>query len=138
MKKFLLIAVLLSAFIVSNAQDYTMTISAADDTLTAGVSGSATFTQAGYKEIIRFDFTVTKVSGTVAGTATLQGLGGDGVTWYTVPGTSAFTITDVATQGTAWAVSPSSFASYRIRFVNTTGVFIPKAYALVRNVTSKR
>lgn len=117
------------AFTVS-AQQYTLTQT--PTSITAGITGDATITRAGYAEIITFQTVITKTSGTVAGTATLQG-SIDGTNWITVPGTTVYTITDVATQSAGWVVSPSSFATYRIRFVNTTGVFAPVSQAIVRN-----
>ena len=58
-----------------------------------------------------FQPTFTKISGTVAGTAALQG-SVDGVSYTTIG--SAFTLTDVASQSTSFVVAPSSYQYYRL------------------------
>jgi hypothetical protein len=66
---------------------------------------------------VEFQFTATKISGTVGGTATLQG-SLDGTLWYTVPGVTAYTITD-ATQTTAFKVTDYGSRYLRILVVGT-------------------
>ena len=56
---------------------------------------------------------VTKVTGTVAGTVTLQG-SLDGINYNAIAGISAFTLTDVATQSVSFEVKPSTHQFYRI------------------------
>lgn len=66
----------------------------------------------------------TKVSGTVGGTATLQG-SIDGTNFKDIPtamirqGANAFTNTDVATQSYIWSVADSPFLWYRVACVGT-------------------
>lgn len=67
---------------------------------------------------------LVKISGTVAGTVTLQG-SLDGVTYKAVTATAtgtqtgAFTATDVATQSTVWTLVNSPFRYYRISWTGT-------------------
>lgn len=63
-------------------------------------------------------YVMTKISGTVAGTAVLQA-SNDGVTFITVDtsailATNSFTNTDVATQSTIWTLIYPSYLYYRI------------------------
>lgn len=67
--------------------------------------------------IVEFALTVTKISGTVGGTATLQG-SLDGTLWYTQPGVTAYTITD-ATQTTSFKVTDYGSRYLRIALVGT-------------------
>lgn len=62
--------------------------------------------------------TYTKISGTAAATATLEG-SINGVQYNTVPGSSAYTVTDTATQSNVWVVEPSPFQYYRVKIVPT-------------------
>lgn len=57
--------------------------------------------------------TVTKISGTGAGTAMLQG-SNDGVTFGAIVGLGTYTITNVTTQATVWALTGSPFLYYRV------------------------
>lgn len=61
---------------------------------------------------VTFQSLFTKVTGTPAGTISLQG-SIDGVNWSTTIGT-AFTLTDVSTQVASFVVSPSYYQYYRI------------------------
>lgn len=66
----------------------------------------------------------TKTSGTLGGTATLQG-SIDGVTWETVPtslvagAASTYTVTDVASQGKTFVITGAPFLWYRISWTGT-------------------
>lgn len=62
--------------------------------------------------------TYTKVSGTGAGTATLEG-SINGVVYNTVPGASSYTITDTTSQSNVWVISPPPFQYYRVKVVPT-------------------
>ena len=62
-------------------------------------------------------YTFTKLTGTVAGSATLQG-SIDGVNFVTVAGTSAYTVTDVASQTASFVVDKKPYLYWR---VSTTG-----------------
>jgi hypothetical protein len=92
------------------------------DTISTATTNTATVTVRSSAAVLTFQAEVLKISGTVAGSAVLQGrliTGG----WVTVPGTSSFTLTDVAAQYPTWVVSSSPFNDYRILYTNTTGSF---------------
>lgn len=57
--------------------------------------------------------TLTKISGTVAGTVKPQG-SVDGVSYTDIAGITAFTLTDVASQTCSFVIAPSSYQYYRI------------------------
>lgn len=84
---------------------------------------------------------VTKVSGTVAGTLTLQGTV-DGNTWLTVDtaslqteGPSTFTTTNVASQSKVWIVNQSPYLWFRLSYTGSgTMAAILKGYVLPRLV----
>lgn len=67
---------------------------------------------------------IVKISGTVAGTVTLQG-SLDATNWTTVTGTAtgvqtgAFTATNVASQSTTWTLVNNPFIYYRITWTGT-------------------
>ena len=58
--------------------------------------------------------TVTKVSGTVAGTVILQGTV-DGIAWVNV-NTDTLTLTDQATNTKVWTISSTIYNSYRVQY----------------------
>lgn len=70
---------------------------------------------------------VTKVSGTVAGTAIIQG-SLDGTNYVTI-GSDTLTFSDQATNTKVWAITPSVYQYHRVKFVSSgTQVSIPKVY----------
>ena len=71
-----------------------------------------------YGAIVTVAFTATEISGTTGGTATLQG-SLDGTNWYTAPGTTAYTLTDVAAQTTVFKVTSSGEVYFRLAVVGT-------------------
>lgn len=78
---------------------------------------------------------ITKVSGTVAGTATLEG-SNDATNWETIG--SAYTVTNVADQVKTFDLRSSSgrliYKYYRCVFISSgTNVQIPKVYYLRRS-----
>lgn len=62
---------------------------------------------------VSIQLVVTKVSGTISGTAKPQG-SIDGANWVDLPSQTAFTLTDVATQSTIWYVQNQRAAKYRV------------------------
>lgn len=74
-----------------------------------------------------FHLTAIKKTGTVAGTVTLE-QSIDTIptistrTWSQV-GSQSFTLTDVATQGAVFPISPQSGNAYRFKIVTTGGTF---------------
>lgn len=61
---------------------------------------------------------ITKTSGTVAGTVTLQG-SSDGTNWYSFTSPAAVTATDVATQVVTFQVTDKIFKYYRASYTGT-------------------
>lgn len=125
MKKFLFIAAIaVMAFTANDAKaqggtgNLTCTNTLALDTvtntetvnMTIGTTGKLKFDGAG-----SFILTVTKISGTVGGTATLQG-SHDGTQWAGIA--TAYTITD-ATQTKSFDFDRSKYSYYRIQVVGT-------------------
>lgn len=103
------------------------TIAAADDTLTNADTATVTLSLDGsYKSV---EVRVVKVSGTVAGSAALQGQTLDGGTWVDI---DALTLTNTADQYKIIAVpSPRTYKAYRLRFITSgTTVVIPKGYSV--------
>lgn len=122
-KLLLLIAVLFSigAQAQYGARSYTYS---AKDTLTdAGTvyaylapQGLITSTGAGIEggyTSLGIKLTLTRLSGTAAGSATLQ-VSNDFVNWSTHPSASVFTLTNVAAQTAIWAIGDIDFKYYRI------------------------
>jgi hypothetical protein len=132
--KILLFSLLMVVVVSSQAQKVTLTETPTTD-ITVGTTGYASLNQAtsGFKSVITFQTVITKVSGTVAGTATLQ-VSNDGTNYFAYPGAAVYTITDVATQTTGWVVAPSGFQYYRIALVNTTGTFSHVSTAAIRTL----
>lgn len=89
---------------------------AATDTITNAVTKNQFVQIDGYQDIIAVQPTFVKISGTAAATVKLQG-SVDGVA-YTDIG-SSYTVTDVATQTTAWIITPSNYVHYRLNIVPT-------------------
>ncbi len=71
----------------------------------------------GSSNIVEIQFTATKISGTVAGTVTVQ-TSLDGIDWYTAQGTTAYTLTD-ATQTTSFKITNYGARHIRILTVGT-------------------
>lgn len=95
---------------------------------TALTPATATVTDAGTQNLaikipgswtdLTFQLNVTKVTGTPAGTAFLQG-SLDGVNYATVPGTDTLTLTNVASITKVWALNRSRFLFYNVKVVGT-------------------
>jgi len=81
------------------------------DTLTNATAKSQYGIVQGSNVHLTVQSTLTKISGTAAGTLTLQG-SIDGLVWSTIG--SAYTITDVSSQTAAFVVVPSTYQYYRI------------------------
>jgi hypothetical protein len=107
-----------------------MQVSAADDTLVNTQTGNLTLRVDGFRDLITFELRVARTAGTAGGTATMQG-SLDNVNWYNIG--SAYTITNVASQGNTWIVTPSSYQFYRINVAHSqTGTIVPTGKALIR------
>lgn len=85
----------------------------ATDTITNAVSKSQFAIVNGSNVHFTIQSTLTKISGTVAGTVKPQG-SVDGITYFDIPNQTALTLTDVASQGTIWVISNSPYQYYKV------------------------
>lgn len=90
----------------------------ATDTITNAVTKNLYVQVDGFQDVITIQPTFVKISGTAAATAKLQG-SVDNVAYNDVAGASSYTVTDVATQTTAWTVTNSPYRYYRVNIVPT-------------------
>lgn len=140
MKKILSIVMILGlmlSFFGANAQTFAMTGNGVTVTNT-GTSACSLKVSKAYNTV-SVQGVFTKTSGTLGGTATLQG-SIDGVTWETVPvslvagGASTYTVTDTASQGKTFVVTGSPFLYYKISWTGTgTMVGTVSGYVLPQN-----
>lgn len=132
----LLIAVL--AFIAPNANAQSSVLIPSTDTLTNTDTVAIALPQAtGGYYAVGIQAVVTKVSGTVAGTAIIQG-SLDGTNWKTI-GSDTLTLSNVATNTHIWSITPSVYQYHRVYFISSGGsqVSVPKVrYRLIRLLTN--
>jgi hypothetical protein len=131
-------AVLLALTIGSaSAQTYTMTNSG--DTITnAGTEACSLKVASSYKTVT-IHALITKISGTVAGTVTLQGTV-DGTTWVTVDtaafvsdGGATYTATNVASQSKVWIINGAPYLWFKLSYTGSgTMAATLKGYLLPR------
>lgn len=118
---FLLSSVLLMGLMTTptetNAQTPVLMPLVAGDTVVNGASVTKAFKLTAGYSIIGVQFVLTKISGTVGGTTTLQ-VSHNGTNWFTAPGITAHTNTDVTTNTLGWSVTGAPWLWYRI---NSTG-----------------
>ena len=88
-------------------------LTASGNVTNAGTATLTTGALPGNTGDVTLQYILTKVSGTVAGTAKPQG-SLDGTNWLDIPSQSAFTNTDVATQSTIWYLRNTKCLYYRI------------------------
>lgn len=99
-----------------------MTLSGA--TVTNGGTGTATATVSSKGNNVVLQALITKTSGTLGGTVTLQ-VSSDGTNYVTAPTTlvegaaSTYTVTDSATQSFVFVVKGNPFAKYRLSWTGT-------------------
>lgn len=119
-KLFTLLTLVMFAF-MANAQLAPListTNNKALDTVTNTASKSLVVAVSGPQSIVTIVATVTKISGTVAGTVRLLG-SIDGVN-YTAADATTYTATDVAGgQSTSWIVTPSKYVNYKVTYTGT-------------------
>lgn len=85
---------------------------------------------------ITMTLNITRTSGAAAGTATPQ-YSIDGVSYATIPGQSAFTLTDVASQTAAWTFADRKGLYYQIT-LSTTGTGVLNSYAYFLEDTDEK
>jgi hypothetical protein len=133
MKKVLFLLLMVTMAVGSMAQGTkkALTVLAADDTLVNVQTGYLTTTLSGSYAVVSFQLVFTRVSGTAAGTATLEG-SHDGTNYSTIHATSV-TLTNVASQSAIWTIAPSNVPYYRIKIVTSgTQVSIPTGTVVYR------
>jgi hypothetical protein len=133
----LLLALTLTIGIVS-AQTYTMT--ASGDTITDTGTKACSLKVVHSYDQITIHALITKISGTVAGTVTLQGTV-DGTTFVTVDtatfvsdGLATYTATNVASQSKVWVINKSPYLWFKISYTGSgTMAATLKGYLLPRD-----
>jgi hypothetical protein len=131
----LLIAAL--AFIAPQANAQSSVLVSSTDTLTnADTVYISLPTATGGYYAVGIQAVVSKVSGTVAGTAIIQG-SLDGTNYVDI-GTDTLTFTNVTTNTKVWAITPSVYQYHRVKFLSSgTVVAVPKVrYRLIRLLTN--
>lgn len=130
MKKFFVLALSALLFLttanVVNAQVSFKSVynSTSDTTVNTGTAYLTVATTAANRNVAAIQVVVTKISGTVAGTITLQG-SLDGTNFFaltdstTSPTITTKTATDVASQTFAWLVNHSPWVYYRISYTGS-------------------
>lgn len=125
MKKLLsIIALSLFMFVGVFAQTAPVTMTTTGSPVTnTGTATSTTTVTDTYKQI-SIQAVFTKTSGTLAGTATLQG-SLDGTNYLTVPtavtvaGAATYTVTDVASQSVIFIINNAPYKYYRVSWTGT-------------------
>lgn len=140
MKKLLFaltIALTLSVFMTESVKAQSSVLVSSTDTLTnADTANISLPTATGGYYAVGIQAVVTKVSGTAAGTAIIQG-SLDGTNWVNI-GTDTLTFANQTINTKVWAITPSVYQYHRVRFISSgTTVLIPKVrYRLIRLLVS--
>lgn len=127
MKKLIALFFALALGVSVFAQDVTMRNASASstETITNGGTGILTGTVRGHKNTITVQVTITKTSGTVAGTLTLQG-SLDNVSYKATllpngvsTAVNTYTATDVASQTFIWQLDKNAYNYWRISYTGS-------------------
>ena len=139
MKKILFLIVLLSFIGIGSTSAQSFTMNGNDVVLTGSATVACSLKVSNPYSTVTVQAVFTKTSGTLAGTATLQG-SVDGVSWETVPvslvagAASTYTVTDVASQAKSFVITGSPFLHYKISWTGTgTMVGTVAGFVLPRN-----
>lgn len=138
-KLFLLLILSVFSFVSLKAQTYTMT-SSGDTVVNTATKACSLKVAHSYKQVTIYAL-ITKISGTVAGTLTLQGTV-DGTNWITVDtaalcteGASTFTATNVASQSKTWIVNNAPYLWFKLSYTGSGTMSASlKGYMLPRKV----
>lgn len=115
MKKYLIGLCLILCAAVSKAQS---ALAPSPDTLTnVDTSNMILKIPGAYNEVLTFQLNVTKLSGTTAGSAYVQG-SLDGVNYFTLPGTDTLTFAN-SNNFKVWVLPKSQFLWYRVRAIGS-------------------
>lgn len=108
---------------LASAQTYTMTNSG--DTIVNTATEACSLKVVNSYKSVTIHALITKISGTVAGTLTLQGTV-DGTTWITVDtasfiteGAATFTATNVASQSKVWIMNGAPYLWYKLSYTGS-------------------
>jgi len=125
----LFLFVVLASFGASAQTQYTYSMTGSGDTLTDTGTDSVYYALNSYYKTVTVQFEVTKISGTVAGTAKLYATV-DGSN-YTQIATDTLALADVTTNSKIWVVSGSPYAKYKVEVVGVgtqTSSFVGTIY----------
>lgn len=123
-KRIKLSVLLLSLLIGFKAQSQVFTMTTSGSPVTNTGTATSTIAVKQVSSLVTVQSVFTKTSGTLGGTATLQG-SLDGVNYTTiataatVAGASTYTVTDVATQSVIFVVKNQGYYYYRISWTGT-------------------
>lgn len=138
MKKFLSVLLIAAlAFIAPQANAQSSVLVSSTDTLTnADTVYISLPTATGGYYAVGIQAVVTRVSGTAAGTAIIQG-SLDGTNYVDI-GTDTLTFSNAVTNTKVWAITPSVYQYHRVKFISSgTVVAVPKVrYRLIRLLTN--
>jgi hypothetical protein len=126
MKKLIFLFALVAFAFTANAQVVVMkaTTGNSSDTVTNTATETLSAQLNGSFDVVTVQLTVTKISGTVGGTAILQA-SLDGTTWTTLntaaipQNNDTITLTNVTTNSCFWVIEPSKYLYYRVSVTGT-------------------
>lgn len=127
MKKLFSLLILM-AFLLTlvNVQAQTSTMIQSGDTVINTATKACSLKVAQSYKKVTVQALITKISGTVGGTLTLQGSVDNGTTWSTVDsasfvsdGPATFTPTNVASQTKTWIINGSPYLWYKLSYTGT-------------------
>ena len=126
MKKLIFLFALVAFAFTANAQVVVMkaTTGNSSDTVTNTATETLSAQLNGSFDVVTVQLTVTKISGTVGGTAILQA-SLDGTTWTTLntaaipQNNDTITLTNVSTNSCFWVIEPSKYLYYRVSVTGT-------------------
>lgn len=138
MKKLIMVLLIaVTAFIASESKAQSSVLVNTTDTLTNTDTVYISLpTATGGYYAVGIQAVVSRVSGTAAGTAIIQG-SLDGINYVDIS-TDTLTFTNVATNTKIWAITPSVYQFHRVKFTSSgTVVAVPKVrYRLIRLLTN--
>jgi len=131
---FLFSAILIAAMSFGQTEAKVMLASngLAVDTVTNTATETWTLKVPGFQKSVSVQAVLTKISGTVAGTVTLQG-SLNGTSYYPIP-SQTYTATDVASQTVIFGLDNSKYLYYRLSWTGTgTMAASARGYLVARN-----
>lgn len=140
MKKILFALAIIMATTVITAQHVqaqsSVLVSSTDTLTNADTTTISLPTATGGYYAVGIQAVITRVSGTAAGTAIIQG-SLDGTNYVDI-GTDTLTLTNQVTNTKIWALTPSVYQYHRVKFISAgTTVLVPKVrYRLIRLLTN--